>query len=144
MRDPLILSPGLEIPSDEIGVGFARSGGPGGQNVNKVNTKVILRFAPLRSRAFSDAQRALLEERLGPRLTKEGDLVIHAERHRLQARNLDDARGRLAATLLEALARAKPRKATRPTRGSQRRRLEGKRQRGETKRGRGKVDPGSH
>lgn len=144
MREPLSLGPGLEIPSDEIGIDFARSGGPGGQNVNKVNTKVILRFAPLRSRAFSDTQKALLEERLGPRLTKDGELVIHAERHRVQVRNLEDARGRLASTLLEAMERPKNRKATRPTRGSQRRRLEGKRQRGETKRGRGKVDPGAH
>lgn len=117
---------------------FARSGGPGGQNVNKVASKAVLRFNVRTSTALSDAQRHLLLQRLASRLTGEGELVLHASRFREQARNVEDARERLVQILREALAAQRPRKQTRPTRGSQRRRLEGKRQRGQLKRDRGK------
>jgi ribosome-associated protein len=135
--EDLELRPGLVIPAGELRAEAARSGGPGGQNVNKVASKVVLRFAPLASRAFDEAQRARLTERLGARLNAQGELVIHASRHRERLRNLDDARQRLASALLAALARPRRRVATKPTRGSKRRRLEGKRRRGEVKRTRG-------
>jgi ribosome-associated protein len=134
--DDLELRPGLVIPAGELRAEAARGGGPGGQNVNKVSSKVVLRFAPLASRAFDGAQRARLAERLGSRLSSRGELVIHASRHRERLRNLEDARDRLARTLLAALARPERRVATRPTRGSQRRRLEGKRRRSDVKRSR--------
>lgn len=137
MGEDLELRPGLVIPAAELHVESVRSGGPGGQNVNKVASKVVLRFAPLSSRAFDAAQRARLSERLSGRLTGAGELVIHASSQRERLRNLQDARARLCECLLSALARPRSRVATRPTRGAKRRRLEGKRRRSDVKRGRG-------
>ena len=135
--EPLRVSNRLTLPAEELRVSFARSGGPGGQNVNKVASKAVLRFSVRRSAALSEAQRHLLLQRLGSRLTGEGEVVIHASRFREQARNLEDARERLAELLHGALAAPRTRKRTRPTRGSQKRRLESKRQRGQLKRDRG-------
>lgn len=131
---PLEVQEGLTLPADELQVTFARSGGPGGQNVNKVETKVVLRFDVRGSRALRESQRRRIEEKLGSRLTKEGELVVHAERHRERARNLTEARERLAGLLRDALHRDPPRRKTRPTRGSVKRRLEQKKQRGQIKR----------
>ena len=124
----------LVLPADELRVSFAHAGGPGGQNVNKVATKVVLRFSVQDSSALGETRRARLLERLGSRLTKEGELVIHASSYRERARNIEDARDRLAATLRDALTVPKHRVATKPTRASKRRRLNEKRQRSETKR----------
>ena len=140
MGEDLELRPGLVIPAAELHVEAVRSGGPGGQNVNKVASKVVLRFAPLASRAFDEGQRARLAERLASKLTGAGELVVHASSQRERLRNLEDARARLGSLLLAALARPRRRVATRPTRGSQRRRLEGKRRRSDVKRGRGGRD----
>ena len=126
--------PGLVIPEHEIQVEAACSGGPGGQNVNKVATKVVLRFHVLGSGALSEVQRARLSERLARRLTRGGEIVIHASRYRERARNLADARERLAELLSDALRSPRQRKATRPTRASVRRRLTQKRRRADTKR----------
>jgi len=131
--EPLRVTSRLILPPEELRVSFARSGGPGGQNVNKVASKAVLRFSVRESHSLSDGQRHLLLRRLGGRLTTEGELVIHASRHREQARNVEDARERLAETLRGALVEPKKRKNTRPTRGSQRRRLESKRRRGQVK-----------
>jgi len=138
--EDLELRTGLVIPAGELHVEAVRSGGPGGQNVNKVASKVVLRFAPLASRAFDAVQRARLAERLTGRLSAAGEVVVHASSHRERLRNLEDARARLAQLLLAALARPRRRVATKPTRGSQRRRLEGKRRRSDVKRGRGGRD----
>jgi len=124
----------LTIPVRELSISFARSGGPGGQNVNKVASKVVLRFNVATSEALGDARRKLLLERLANRLTKGGDLLIHASSYREQGRNEDDARQRLADVLQQALHVPKIRKKTRPTKGSKRRRLDAKRQRGDRKR----------
>jgi ribosome-associated protein len=140
--EDLELRPGLVLPGAELHVEAVRSGGPGGQNVNKVASKIVLRFAPLESRAFDPAQRARLAERLAGRLSGAGEVVVHASAHRERLRNLEDARGRLAELLLAALARPRRRVATKPTRGSKRRRLEGKRRRGDVKRGRGGREGG--
>lgn len=133
--EPLVLSKGRVVPADELRVEFARAGGPGGQKVNRTASKVVLRFAPLVSGAFDERERARLERALARRLTKAGELVLHASRHREQARNLDDARERLAELLERALAPPPPpRKKTRPSRGARERRLKEKKRRGEVKR----------
>ena len=130
----LVVNRHVVLPEDELEVEAARSGGPGGQNVNKVASKVILRFRPSDSRALSAEQKARLAERLAHRLTRAGELVLHASNHRQRSRNLEDARSRLAALLAEALRSPTPRKATRPSRSSARRRLDSKRRRGTAKR----------
>jgi ribosome-associated protein len=132
----LQVQPGVAVPASELSVELARSGGPGGQNVNKVATKVVLRFVPAQSRAFDDRARARVLERLAAKLTARGEIVIHSSEHRSAERNLDAARVRLSELLRRALARPKPRRPTRPTTGSRMRRLEAKRRTGETKRAR--------
>lgn len=129
----------LVIPEDELEVSYARSGGPGGQNVNKVETKVLLSFSIAESRAFGERRRELLMERLSSRLTKDGRLLMTSSATRERARNEEDVRQRMAEVLAEALRTPKARKKTKPTKGSKRRRLEQKKRRGETKRLRGRV-----
>lgn len=123
----------LVIPWSEIHVSAARSGGPGGQKVNKAATKVVLRFSVDRSEALGERRQALIRRRLGHRLTEKGDIVLHAGQRRERSRNHEDATRRLASLLREALAPVKPRIKTRPTAGSRRRRLEQKRRRGQRK-----------
>ena len=143
-EDPmgLVINRQVELPEDELEVESARSGGPGGQNVNKVASKVILRFQPATSRALNDAQKALLAERLAHRLTRKGELVLHSSSHRERSRNLEAARARMAALLADALRPPTPRKATKPSRSSKRRRLESKRHRSAAKRDRRTRDGG--
>ncbi len=124
----------LEIPDGELDEQFVRAGGPGGQNVNKVATKVVLRFSVTKSTCLSQSQRDKLLAALATRINGEGELVIHASRHRDQSRNRSDARERLAELLCEALQPRRRRRATRPTRGSKERRLAAKKQRSQTKR----------
>ncbi len=119
---------------------FARSGGPGGQHVNKTESKVVLRWNARTSTALNDHDRKLLEERLASRLTEDGDLLITSERYRDQSRNTDDALTKLIETVRMAIKRPTPRKKTRPTRASKERRLESKRRRGATKRQRRQQD----
>ncbi|MCK6445109.1 MAG: aminoacyl-tRNA hydrolase [Planctomycetes bacterium] len=120
-----------------------RSGGPGGQNVNKTSSKIVLRFAPGASSAFDAEERARVVAKLAHRLNKEGELVLHANEERSAERNLDAARTRLARLLAEALVRPKLRRATRPTRAAGVRRLDAKRRRAEVKRGRRDGDADS-
>jgi len=135
-RAGLRLGPDLFIPGDELQLDYSRSGGPGGQNVNKVESKVTLRYDVRRSRCLTEDQRLLLIEKLAGRLTKEGELVLHASTYRERPRNVTAARERLLEILTTALTPRTPRKETRPTRASRRRRVEGKRKRSEVKRGR--------
>jgi ribosome-associated protein len=138
--DVLRISPSLAIPLAEIDVSYARSGGPGGQHVNKTETKVLLRFPVATSPSLSDVERARLLEKLAPRLTRGGELLITAEDHRERAKNLSIAYERLAEVLRRGLARPKKRTATKPSRGAKERRLAEKRRTGEQKRARKSTD----
>ena len=128
---------GVVIPGHELTVRTSRASGPGGQSVNTTDSRVELRWDVAGSTALDDAQRARLRERLGPRLTADGVLVLHAEEHRSQHRNRDAARARLRELVADALVPPRPRRPTRRTRASVERRLDAKRRRGDRKRERG-------
>ena len=128
------------IPGAELEEAASRSGGPGGQHVNKASTRVTLRWNVNASKAVGSVRRARLLERLARRLTREGDLIVHASKHRSRARNRERARGRLAELVRDALAVKRPRRATRPTSSSKLRRVETKRRRSNVKRRRRPPD----
>ena len=129
----------LHFADWELSESFMRSSGPGGQNVNKVSTAVELRFEAERSPHLSPAVKARLKKIAGRKWTLEGALIVQVEDTRSQARNREIARERLAEMIRAALVAPKRRIATKPTLGSQRRRITAKVQRGEVKSLRGKV-----
>ncbi len=136
--EALEIQPGLRIPADEIRETASRSSGPGGQHVNKTETRVTLRWNAAKSRVLSQEQRRRLLSRLGSRLTRRGHLVVHAQRFRSRGRNRHLARERMAELVREALHTQRARVPTRPSRAQRARRLEGKRQRSAVKRQRGR------
>ena len=123
-----------------MSIDYIRSPGPGGQNVNKVASAAQLRFDLMHSPSLPEPVKLRAAALAGSRLTTDGSVVITANRYRNQPQNRDDAIGRLVALLRAALVPPKPRKPTRPTLASKRRRLEAKTQRGTTKRLRGRVE----
>lgn len=131
----------IELDESEIHEVFVHASGPGGQNVNKVSTAVQLRFDVARSPALNDAVRARLVALAGRRITRDGILIIEAERFRSQKRNRDDALRRLLDLIRAAATFDKPRHATRPTLASKKRRLESKSKRAALKKGRQSVEP---
>jgi ribosome-associated protein len=135
MKD-LAVNDQLTIPAAELQVGFARSGGPGGQNVNKVESKVELRWNPAQSAVLGGADRDWLLERLAGRLTQAGDLLVTSSKTRDQARNRDDAMAKLAAIVRAGLERPKPRKRRQPSRAAKERRIQEKKRRAEIKQAR--------
>jgi ribosome-associated protein len=131
--DDLRVTRTIVIPADELGESFSRAAGPGGQNVNKVASKVELRWNPAASRALGGADRAWLVERLAGKITSSGDLVVRASRTRDQVRNRAEARERLVELVRAALVRPRKRVATRPSRRAVERRLAGKKRRSRIK-----------
>jgi ribosome-associated protein len=123
----------IAIDDDELDEQFVRASGPGGQNVNKLSSAVQLRFDVRRSPNLSGDVRARLERLAGRRLTREGVLIISAQRHRTQERNRQDARERLIELIRRAAIAPIPRRATRPTAGSRERRLQSKKHRSSIK-----------
>ncbi len=130
----LDVAEGIRIPLREMTFAFARSSGPGGQHVNKVSSKAVLRWAVLESVHLPDDVRARFRDRYGSRLTLTGEIVIASQRFRSQRRNIEDCLAKLAAMLAGAAAAPVPRRPTRPGRTARQRRLTGKRARGVTKR----------
>jgi len=124
------ITPAIAIREDEIAESFLRASGPGGQNVNKVETAVQLRFDVANSPSLTADVKRRLERLAGSRLTREGVVVITAQRHRTRERNRADALERLIALIRRAAVPPKPRRPTRPTLASKRRRLEQKKRRG--------------
>jgi ribosome-associated protein len=123
----------IHIPDTELEWSFARSGGPGGQNVNKVSSKAILRWHLAENTTLPAEAKARLVGQQRRRITTEGDLLVTSQRYRDQDRNREDCLERLREMVLAALEAPKPRKATKPTRASHRRRLADKRRRSATK-----------
>jgi ribosome-associated protein len=133
---PIRVTAGIVLDEREIGEQFIQASGPGGQNVNKVATAVQLRFDVRRSPSLPEAARARLERLAGRRLTRDGVLVLTAQRHRSQERNRTDALARLVDLVRRAAEPPVPRRPTRPSLGEKRRRLEAKTRRAALKRDR--------
>jgi ribosome-associated protein len=124
----------ISIDEREIDESFVRASGPGGQNVNKLSTAVQLRFNVRESPSLPAEVRERLQRLAGSRLTRDGVLVIIAQRHRTQARNRQDALDRLIDLIRDAAIAPRPRRPTRPTRASRKRRVESKKRRSSLKR----------
>jgi len=124
----------LSIPEAELEVLSSRSSGPGGQNVNKVETRVSVRFDVAASAVLTEDERRMILERLASRITKEGVLQVSSQVHRSQAANREEAMARMGRLLAAALRPRKKRKRTRVPRSAKRERLKAKRKRSEVKR----------
>jgi len=129
---PIAITSTFSIADESVSLRFIRSGGPGGQNVNKVASAVQLRFDPAMTMLGENAL-ARLRRLAGRRMTDSGEIVISAQRFRTQEHNKRDAFERLTEMLQQALIEPKVRRATKPSRASKERRLAGKTQRGQTK-----------
>jgi len=127
----------LSIPDDEIDVSVSTSSGPGGQNVNRVRTRVGVAFNVKSSGSLTDDERERIFEKLGSRIDSHGNLRVRSQRHRTQHQNREDALGRLAILIADALREIPERKKTRKPKGARERRLETKRRRARIKELRG-------
>lgn len=130
----------LHIPLEEFEFSYARSSGPGGQNVNKVNSKVLLRWPVQTSPSLPDAVRQRFLDRFRNRVTASGDVLVSSQRFRDQPRNVADCLDKLREMLIAVAAPPTRRKRTKPTRGSIKRRLEGKRHKSEKKQSRRGIE----
>jgi ribosome-associated protein len=129
----LVVTAQLKIPVEEFRIGYSRSSGPGGQNVNKVSSKVTVRWAVGTSPSLSDDLRQKVVVHLGPRLTASGDLLVTSQRFRDASKNRTDCLEKLRKLIADAVRPRKVRRRTNPTRGSVARRLDEKRLRAHKK-----------
>ncbi|MBI85813.1 MAG: aminoacyl-tRNA hydrolase [Planctomycetaceae bacterium] len=132
----LVVNRQIRVPLEEFEFRYDRSSGPGGQNVNKVNSKVTLRWSVVNSTSLPEEVRARLLQKFGGRITKNGEIVVASQRYRDQPRNQEDCLEKVRKMLEQVATAPKRRKPTKPTRGSRERRLKDKRVRSDTKRGR--------
>lgn len=133
---PIDVNHELTLDDSELVFQASPGGGPGGQNVNRVATKVTISFDVAGSPSLSSEQRERLTQRLSNRMTKEGVLQVTSSEHRTQGANRKAAEERIVRLLRKGLMRRKTRRVTKPSRGARRRRLEGKRRRSKVKKGR--------
>jgi ribosome-associated protein len=136
MSDALVVRPGVVVPGDAMRMHAVRASGPGGQNVNKVSSKVELRVDLARIEGLDAGARARLRTAVAGALDADGWLLVTSQRTRDQRLNLDDAREKVRAAVLAALVRPKTRRKTKPSRGAVERRIGEKKRRGEVKAGR--------
>lgn len=142
MSEPVQIPGGPLIPAADLSYEFSRAGGPGGQHVNTTDTRVRLRFALDRCAALSNGVKARVRAAHPGRITEEGELILVCDSSRSRGANVEEVRARLAALIAECLHPPKVRRATRPTKGSQERRVDEKKRRGTTKSGRRWKDEG--
>ena len=132
----LAINETISIPLREFDFSYSRSPGPGGQNVNKLNTKVTLRWNVQKSPSVSSEMKQRIAKRYSRRINKQGELIIHSHRFRDQGRNVADALSKLRELIADAAVTKKVRKKTKPSQGANRRRLENKKRTAEKKQSR--------